>query len=236
MRIELNLGFKDVSPIFWRNIYSQLQPLRHEMDAALATIESIARKNESLLAHKTGSISYASMATLFALGFCCRPQVIVEVGTYLGRSGLSLLTGSQLGLAGDAMTRLYTCDMSANEARFGTLKDHVNYFGKTKSTEMFATLVQQGVKADLVFLDGRLQNDDLPLLRGLLKPETVFAFDDFEGNEKGVYNSNLVLQLLGGGLYSIYPPTLVDLAAFQVLGHSFIALGLPPASIKLTRQ
>ena len=162
--------------------------------------------------------------------------LIVEVGTYLGRSGLSLLTGSQLGLAGDAMPRLHTCDMSANEARFGPLKENVNYFGKTKSTEMFATLVQQGVKADLVFLDGRLQNDDLPLLRGLLKPETVFAFDDFEGNEKGVYNSNLVLQLLGGELYSIYPPTLADLAALQILGHSFIALGLPPTSIKLTRQ
>lgn len=236
MRIELNLGFKDVSPIFWRNIFSQLQPLRHEMNGALAGVESIARRNESLLAHKTGSISYASMVTLFALGFCCRPQVIVEVGTYLGRSGLSLLTGSQLGLAGDAMARLHTCDMSADEAQFGPLKDNVNYFGKTNSTEMFSTLVRQGVKADLVFLDGRLQNEDLPLLRGLLKPETVFAFDDFEGNEKGVYNSNLVLQLLDGELYSIYPPTLADLASIQVSGHSLVAVGLPPSTIKLTRQ
>jgi predicted O-methyltransferase YrrM len=236
MRIELNLGFKDVSPIFWRNIYSQIQPLRHEMNGALAAIESIARRNESLLEHKTGSISYASMVTLFALGFYCRSKVIVEVGTYLGRSGLSLLSGSKLGLAGEAMPRLYTCDMSANEAQFGPLKENVNYFGKTKSTDMFSTLVRQGVKADLVFLDGRLQNEDLPLLRGLLKPETVFAFDDFEGNEKGVYNSNLVLQLLDGELYSIYPPMLADLASIQVSGHSLVAVGLPPSTIKLTRQ
>ena len=158
MPFELNLGFKDVSPIFWRNIYSQVQPLRHEMNSALATVESIARRNESLVAHKTGSISYASMVSLFALGFCCRPQVIVEVGTYLGRSGLSLLLGARTGLMGASEPRLFTCDMSANEAQFGPLKDSVIYFGKKKSTDMFAELARQGGKADLVFLDGRLQN------------------------------------------------------------------------------
>ena len=236
MPFELNLGFKDVSPIFWRNIYSQVQPLRHEMNSALATVESIARRNESLVAHKTGSISYASMVSLFALGFCCRPQVIVEVGTYLGRSGLSLLLGARTGLMGASEPRLFTCDMSANEAQFGPLKDSVIYFGKKKSTDMFAELARQGGKADLVFLDGRLQNEDLPLLRSLLKPETIFAFDDFEGNEKGVFNSDVVSQLLGGALYTVYPPTLTDLAAFQVIGPSTVAVGLPPTAIKLTRQ
>jgi predicted O-methyltransferase YrrM len=206
------------------------------MHAALANVEAIARRNESLVAHKTGSISYASMVSLFALGYACRPQVIVEVGTYLGRSGLSLLMGARTALAGVAEPILHTCDMSANEAQFGAYKEQVNYFGKQKSTEMFAELARRGVKADLVFFDGRLQNEDLPLLHQLLKLETVYAFDDFEGNEKGVFNSDVVSKLLGGGMYIIYPPTLADLATFQVIGHSVVAVGLPPTAIKLTRQ
>ena len=236
MPIELNLGFKDVSPIFWRNTYAQVQPLRREMETSLATVESIARKNETLVAHKTGSISHASMVSLFALGYCCRPRVIVEVGTYLGRSGLSLLLGARAGLQDAAAPQLYTCDMSADEAQFGAFKEQVNYFGKRKSTEMFAELARQEIKADLVFFDGRLQNEDLPLLHQLLKLETIYAFDDFEGNEKGVFNSEAVSKLLGGGLYIVYPPTLADLASFQVIGHSVVAVGLPPTAIKLTRQ
>ena len=184
MPFELNLGFKDVSPIFWRNIHAQVQPVREEMHSALANVEAITRRNESLVAHKTGSISYASMVSLFALGYACRPQVIVEVGTYLGRSGLSLLLGARAALQDAAAPRLYTCDMSADEAQFGAFKERVNYFGKRKSTEMFAELARQDVKADLVFFDGRLQDEDLPLLHQLLKLETIYAFDEADSNLK----------------------------------------------------
>ena len=51
------------------------------------------------------------------------------------------------------------------------------------STKMFEFLASKGAKLDMLHLDGRLTKEDLSLLAKLLKPDTLIALDDCEGDE-----------------------------------------------------
>ena len=57
---------------------------------------------------------------------------------------------------------------------------------------MFEFLVSKGALLDMLHLDGRLMKDDFPLLGKLLKPDTLIALDDCEGDEKGHMNLDLL--------------------------------------------
>jgi hypothetical protein len=67
---------------------------------------------------------------------------------------------------------------------------------------MFADMAEEGLKADLVYLDGRLSQQDEEPLNKILAPHTVFVLDDFEGIEKGVANA---MMLESPGRVLIYP-------------------------------
>jgi hypothetical protein len=67
---------------------------------------------------------------------------------------------------------------------------------------MFEDLAKQGEKIDLVYLDGRLSEKDIPHLMSVIHNKTVFVLDDFEGTEKGVANA-VVLE--GGNSLLVYP-------------------------------
>ncbi len=69
---------------------------------------------------------------------------------------------------------------------------------------MLAELLAKGVCAEFMFFDGRLQDDDLPMIRRLSTPQTVYAFDDFTGHEKGIWNVRRFIPLLPG--YRLIPP------------------------------
>jgi hypothetical protein len=69
---------------------------------------------------------------------------------------------------------------------------------------MFRTLADKGVKVDLIYLDGRLSQDDFEPLTKIAHEKTVFVLDDFEGIEKGVNNA---MMLEGPGRLLIYPRT-----------------------------
>jgi hypothetical protein len=55
---------------------------------------------------------------------------------------------------------------------------------------MFAQLIQAGVKAEVFFFDGRIKDDEVPMVLGLSAPGAVYAFDDFKAGPtgKGVAN------------------------------------------------
>ena len=97
---------------------------------------------------------------------------------------------------------------------------------------MFEHLVARGVKADLFFLDGRLQDGDLNLLPSMTHTKTVFVLDDFEGLEKGIIN--------GIKLRDIYP----NLILIRPNGKSPnvnqdsppLAVLVPPEILQLSRQ
>ena len=63
---------------------------------------------------------------------------------------------------------------------------------KIPSHEMFKELADKGVKIDLVYLDGRLGQQDVEPLNKIIHERTVFVMDDFECVEKGVANAMML--------------------------------------------
>jgi hypothetical protein len=53
-----------------------------------------------------------------------------------------------------------------------------------------------------MYLDGRIQDEDLQYFPQITHDQTVFVFDDFEGIEKGVVNA---MMLDGANRLLIYP-------------------------------
>jgi len=140
---------------------------------------------------KTGTISVAACAYLMAVTSLIQPRIVIEIGTFIGTSILSMR----------ASKHLYTCDKD-NDC-FSS-QPGITAYGRTRSTVMLTDLLSQGVKADFMFFDGRAQDVDLPLIQQLSLPTTVYGFDDFEGNEKGVWNVRRFIPLLPG--YALIPP------------------------------
>ena len=70
------------------------------------------------------------------------------------------------------------------------------------SHEMFAEMAEDEAKADLIYLDGRLSQQDVEPLNKIIHDKTVFVMDDFEGTEKGVANA---MMLESPGRVLIYP-------------------------------
>jgi hypothetical protein len=67
---------------------------------------------------------------------------------------------------------------------------------------MFSDMAEKNAKVDLVYLDGRLSQQDVEPLNKIIHEKTVFVMDDFEGVEKGVVNA-MMLESVGRVL--IYP-------------------------------
>ena len=225
--MQLYLSESMITNAFW----PQLQGAACAKEAA-ADAESILSISNVLARDfpgETGSMSLEATELLWLLGRYFSPKVIVEVGTYIGRSTAALYMGARPGVE-----KLYTCDATFDAWDPGHLASagEIEYFGKTTSTQMFEQLVSRGVKADLFFLDGRLQDADLNLLPSMTHTKTVFVLDDFEGLEKGIIN--------GIKLRDIYP----NLILIRPNGKSPdgnqesppLALLVPPEVLQFSRQ
>lgn len=142
-----------------------------DLQAAFAHNETLRAKAR----YNTGAVGLETALLLRAM--CCSyaPKVIVEVGTFIGNSTAALA----------ASEHLYTCDRD-NDCLSST--DRRTCFPYQTSAQMFAHLAARGVTADFVFLDGRLTDQDVPLLMKIVHPRTVYAFDDFTGKQKGIVN------------------------------------------------
>jgi len=225
--MQLYLSESMITNAFW----PQLQGAACAKEAA-ADAESILSISNVLARDfpgETGSMSLEATKLLWLLGRYFSPKVVVEVGTYIGRSTAALYMGARSGVE-----KLYTCDATFDAWDPGHLASagEIEYFGKTTSTQMFEQLVSRGVKADLFFLDGRLQDADLNLLPSMTHTKTVFVLDDFEGLEKGIIN--------GIKLRDIYPNLMLirpkgkDSDASQESPP--LALLVPPEVLQLSRQ
>ena len=141
----------------------------------------------------TGTIPVASAFCLRALVERIRPVVSIEIGTFIGISTTILAASGQV----------YTCDKD-NDCLPNTERIHCH--PKTTSTVMLERLVREGVHADLMFFDGRIQPQDIALILRCSKPSTVYAFDDYIRREKGVCNVELLEPFLPRHRF-VQPPT-----------------------------
>lgn len=184
--------------------------------------------------NNTGSINDANAWCLYALTRYFKPRVVAEVGTFIGRSTITMDEAFQDIYRSDAV--IHTCD-ATNDI---SLEQHstcdIVQYPKTMSTEMFRVMVEKDVKPDLMFIDGRLVQEDIELIGKLIKPETVIAFDDFEGVEKGISNAFALSHLFHTGYTLVYPPDTALLRDHGIPDFSNLAMIVPYSALRFTNQ
>jgi predicted O-methyltransferase YrrM len=189
--------------------------------------EAITQSNHyrGLMTIQTGSISIDSMLDLHSIARYFQSSRIFEIGTYIGRSTLSLAGGS-----GEALNYIYTCDYSNDSWKPpSSIRDKINYFGKKSSSDVIAVIKSEGKKFDTVYVDGRLNEYDLANLTTITTPDVIFILDDFEGTEKGVQNAF--------NLRNVYRNHLLIRPIISELNQRRnTAVLIPSSVISLTRQ
>lgn len=172
------------SEVVWGNIIDHAET-ESDIRTLLADRASAYVNLRDRADYNTGSITVGGMYTLFCVAHFFKPKIVAEVGTFIGNSTFALVEG-----AGDNCA-IHTCDYS-NDIKLESGINAIQY-PKTSSTAMLKAMRDANLSVDMVFLDGRLQPDDVPLLEQLTHGSTVFLLDDFEGIEKGVANAGMLL-------------------------------------------
>ena len=206
----IQIGRKRLSEIVWAIIDEKVD------DYPCEDISKIIKEQQYLrdcAAYDTGSVPYEDAVDLYKIVKFFQPANIAEVGTFIGVSTRTMHLEELW------VRNIYTCDMS-NDINLEL--ENVTQYRKKPSHEMFEDLAKKDIKVDLIYLDGRLSEKDIPHLLNVITPETVFVLDDFEGTEKGVANA-VVLDSPNFAL--IYPRE----------GHK-TAIVIPMTMFQLVRQ
>ncbi len=191
--------------------------------------------------YNTGSIPFSSGWCNFAIANYFNPDVIAEVGTFIGKSTISLAYGMFRASQRDVITTqktIYTCDMS-NDIDIGKTAWQINIeqYPKKNSFEMFSDMHEKNVHADIINLDGRLGPTDFEVLFNVATESTIFLLDDFEGVEKGVANAFNLLQHPNLRVYTlIYPPERDILMKYGLIEPCFTAMLIPLPIIQFNNQ
>lgn len=164
---------------FWDGVLGDPQP---DWLVAIRLNAQLCEARRPLADYNTGTIPEAAAVCLRAICEWYRPEVIAEVGTFIGTSALAMK-------GCDSVRRIHTCD-SRNAC--GPSLKAITTYSKTRSTAMFSRMVALGQLVDLFFFDGRIKPDDEKLIIALSKPGTVYVFDDYEGEKKGVINARIL--------------------------------------------
>ena len=184
--------------------------------------------------YNTGSISSGACWVLYSLSRYLKPQVVAEVGTFIGKSTNSIAQGMEDG--GVESGSIFTCDLSNDIKLQISSAVSVRQFPMRDSAYMFGQMASEGIRANLLFVDGRLQDQDFALLGSVIHEETVIALDDFEGVEKGVANAMALMGSLQKTHALIYPPTDSSLAEHGFLDGCKVALIIPMRLFAFSNQ
>jgi len=228
---KVKIGTQEFSKAFWNKIFAESSGWIEEkyiLFKLMRELETLSEKAQN----PTGSIPPFTSYTLYCLTRFLQPTNILEVGTYIGKSTLSMAYG--LNKKGST---IHTCDFSNDIDLINhTRCKIIQYHGV--STDMFSHLRQEGnIKFDLVNIDGRIPAEDIDDLVSLLEEGAVICLDDFEGIEKGVINHKTFIDSDQFENYAlIYPPQESLIKDLQFTGNSTIALMIPQSLISFVRQ
>ena len=176
----LQIGRKRFSEIFWNIVDEKVDEYPYDKIAFIVDEQQKLRVDAD---YNTGSVPYDDAVELYKLVKFFQPRVIAEVGTFIGVSTVTM------NLAMERLVDIYTCDMSNN---INLDVPNIFQYPKKSSTDMFKDMAEKNVGIDLMYLDGRLQQEDLQYFPQVIHDQTVFVFDDFEGIEKGVVNAMML--------------------------------------------
>jgi len=216
----------DLSKLFWQRLI-RLHAWDLDFVGKLLRAGRECETHRPGMANQTGSIPLSTALYLTLLAKHMGARNVVEVGTFIGKSTMALAAGMQTGT-------ISTCDATNDAPAFGEMPVKINFNPKTTSTAMLRNLLKTpGHEADLFFFDGRLPPEDAELVKALSGPRTVYAFDDYEGIEKGVSNAAM---LRHKGLAVIYPPEQELLHPYGVADRSTLGLLVPVHLFQFTAQ
>lgn len=145
----------------------------------LIVLQMQAERRRHKAKFSTGSIPLETALQLRAVCEYYQPRVIAEIGTFVGFSTFALR----------ASDVLYTCDKDNDclEPQ-ANIRVHPHLTSTAMLQQMFADGYVNGV--DLFFFDGRLVDEDIPLIEALSHPRTIYLFDDVGPDQtaKGIAN------------------------------------------------
>jgi len=229
MTTNFNLSSQLFSESFWRGVFAEsdfFKPIKNDFAQESLSLEALRSKAD----YNTGSISAFSAWSLFLLCRYFKVLRAIEVGTFIGRSTMSIAKGMNLNGGGE----IHSCDASNEINIVQHPPTRIIQYKKQSSTQMLTSL--SGL-FDFAFIDGRLNESDVNRLAKLLTDDSLIVLDDFEGMEKGVANLfNLRSNPRFQHLFLIPPPSLEMAEKLGFTSRSLSAVLLPPSLISLTNQ
>lgn len=228
---KFNISPRLLSKIFWEVMLSKTEELgeeRSDLNNSLKKLNEL-RKNAE---YNTGSINFSSAWCLYNLIRYFKPKRIIEVGTFIGKSTISMSQAQDD--EGIKEAEIFTCDFNNHISLPWNGETKMHQFQKQSSAEMLKKI--NGV-FDFLFFDGRLTEEDLVLLSKLISNKTIIALDDFEGMEKGVINLIFLRRIPQLAKYIlIYPPTEDALKQYQFTAYTPTAVMIPLEMIRFVNQ
>lgn len=227
---NLRLSQRLISKAFWEAIFTESDAFYEKRIDLLQKINGLEKLRDEA-DYNTGSISFASAWTLYNLAHYFRIKNVIEIGTFIGKSTIAMGLGIDSHCSDG---QIFTCDGS-NDIKLPEITNtKINQFPKKTSGQMLNLL--KG-KFDLVFLDGRLTDEDLKLLINLVDTRTIFVVDDYEGVEKGVVNLIKLreLQVLNNHIL-VYPELENSLSKRGFTAPSLLSVLFPIARLQLVAQ
>ena len=227
---NLRLSQIQFSRVFWEVIFSHSGDFAVQQERLASKLQSLERGRTDA-DYNTGSIGFATAWSLYSLTRYFCPSKIAEVGTFIGKSTISMAMAlDDAGLTG---REIFTCDYSNDIDLPWAGAARVTQYKRQSSADMFRTLFD----IDFIFLDGRLNPEDFPLIKEKVKKNALIVLDDFEGVEKGVAN---VMNIRNSGVFNqctlIYPPERAKLESIGLIGDAPVAVMLPAELIQLVPQ
>ena len=225
-----------ISDLIWGRIFENSSIMLFEKEKFFSIMSAL-EKLRSQADYNTGSIPASSAWALFATVCYFQPQLILEVGTFIGRSAVAMALGmSEIGVKN---AEIHTCD-SKNDIHLPAIENvKIVQYPRTNSYDMLNRIVsntKDDRKCEMFHFDGNLQAPDFPLIERIRSADVIFALDDFEAVDKGVTN---YVNLRDAGLLENYqlilPPTDRLLQRFGFSDRSATALLIPLSTIQLSQ-
>ena len=101
----------DLSTIFWskvlNNAFLKQKTVQKDFFTKIDMLDKLRKDSD----YNTGSISSSSSWLLFSMVLFFKPQIIVEIGSFIGKSTISMALGADLNIDQNKC-EIYCCDSS----------------------------------------------------------------------------------------------------------------------------
>jgi len=230
----IRINRKKLSEAAWTFLLEHSAPYKKTEMEMLFKKSLLLEDLRNQASYNTGSITTATMWSIFSTCLYFQPKMVAEVGTFIGKSTLSI--ASAMEISRHEAFGIFTCDFSNNISLKFDSRIPVQQFPLQPSTAMFLEMIKNDIRCDVLFLDGRLQGADLNLLPSILHEKSIILLDDFEGVEKGCVNAMVLMQSLGKNYHLIYPPSRHALELQGLVDDCSLAILVPKSLVSFTDQ